>query len=71
VSKEFRETTSGFTSCGVALALQDQSWMPLPAAYKFDPITTDWTYVRWLRDRKGIENITKTWDKTVVTARRS
>ena len=28
------------------MALQDQSWMPMPWAYKFDPITTDWTYVR-------------------------
>jgi len=51
---------------GVALALQDQSWMPLPSAYKFDPITTDWTYIRWLGDRKGIEKVTKTWDKVVV-----
>jgi uncharacterized protein YecE (DUF72 family) len=50
----------------VALALQDQSWMPLPSAYKFDPITADWTYIRWLGDRKEIENITKTWDKVVV-----
>lgn len=51
---------------GVALALQDQSWMPLPSAYKFDPITSDWTYVRWLGDRKGIEKLTKTWDRTIV-----
>ena len=51
---------------GVALALQDQSWMPLPSAYKFDPITADWTYIRWLGDRKEIENVTKTWDKVVV-----
>jgi uncharacterized protein YecE (DUF72 family) len=51
---------------GVVLALQDQSWMPLPAEYKFDPITADWTYVRWLGDRKGIEKVTKTCDKTVV-----
>ena len=51
---------------GVALALQDQSWMPLPAAYKFDPITADWTYIRWLGDRQGIEKVTKTWDKVVV-----
>ncbi len=51
---------------GVALALQDQSWMPLPAAYNFDPITADWTYIRWLGDRKGIEKLTKTWDKVVV-----
>jgi uncharacterized protein YecE (DUF72 family) len=51
---------------GVALALQDQSWMPLPSEYKFDPITADWTYIRWLGDRKGIEKLTQTWDKVVV-----
>jgi uncharacterized protein YecE (DUF72 family) len=51
---------------GVALALQDQSWMPMPWAYKFDPLTADFTYVRLLGDRKGIEQITKSWDKTVV-----
>jgi uncharacterized protein YecE (DUF72 family) len=40
--------------------------MPLSSAYKSDPVTSDWTYVRWLGDRKAIEEITKTWDKTVV-----
>src|ERR1019366_817569 len=42
---------------GVALALIDQSWMPRPAHSfeRFDPITADFTYVRWLGDRKGIE----------------
>ena len=52
----------------VALVLQDQSWMPHPneLAQEFDPITADWTYIRWLGDRKGIEQITKTWDKVVV-----
>jgi uncharacterized protein YecE (DUF72 family) len=53
---------------GVALALIDQSWMPrlweLPQ--KFDPLTSDFTYVRWLGDRKGIEEQTKTWNKIVV-----
>jgi uncharacterized protein YecE (DUF72 family) len=29
-------------------------------------ITADFTYVRWLGDRKGIEEQTKTWDKTIV-----
>jgi hypothetical protein len=33
---------------------------------KFDLATTDWTYVRWLGDRKGIEAETKTWDKTII-----
>jgi hypothetical protein len=27
------------------------------------------TYVRWLGNRKGIEEVTKTWDKTVVDRR--
>jgi uncharacterized protein YecE (DUF72 family) len=51
---------------GVALALQDQSWMPMPWEYEGGAITADFTYVRWLGDRKGIETVTKTWDKTVV-----
>src|SRR6267378_4343924 len=53
---------------GVALALIDQSWMPRPAEWfeKFDPITTDFAYVRWLGDRKGIEEQTKTWNKIIV-----
>jgi uncharacterized protein YecE (DUF72 family) len=52
----------------VALTLIDQSWMPRPSQWfeKFDPITTDFTYVRWLGDRKGIEEQTKTWDKVIV-----
>jgi uncharacterized protein YecE (DUF72 family) len=32
----------------------------------FDPITTDFTYVRLLEDRKGIEKQTKIWDKVIV-----
>lgn len=52
----------------VALVLQDQSRMLHPTELwrKFDPITTGWTYIRWLGDRKGIERITTTWDKTVI-----
>jgi uncharacterized protein YecE (DUF72 family) len=52
----------------VALVLQDRRWMPGPTelAEKFDPITADWTYIRWLGDRKRIEEITRTWNKTVV-----
>jgi uncharacterized protein YecE (DUF72 family) len=33
---------------------------------KFDLITADFTYVRWLGDRKGIEEKTTTWDKVIV-----
>jgi len=52
----------------VAFVLQDQSWMPGPAELfeKYDPITANFTYIRWLGDRKGIEKITKTWDKIIV-----
>ena len=41
---------------GVALALIDQSWMPRPweMKEKLDLITADFTYVRWLGDRKAI-----------------
>ena len=52
----------------VALALIDQAWMPPIDQWfqKFDPITADFTYIRWLGDRKGIEQHTKVWDKTIV-----
>src|SRR5713101_3587251 len=55
----------------VALVLADQSWMPRPSELfeKFDPITADFTYIRWLGDRKEIEERTKTWDKTIVDRR--
>jgi uncharacterized protein YecE (DUF72 family) len=52
----------------VALALTDTSFMPRPCEMKekFDLITADFAYVRWLGDRKGIEKQTTTWDKTIV-----
>ena len=53
---------------GVAFALIDQSWVPRPWEYAkgLDPITAEFTYVRWLGDRKGIEERTKTWNRTIV-----
>ncbi len=53
---------------GVALTLIDQGWMPRPWEMKdkFDLITADFTYVRWLGDRTGIEEKTTTWDKVIV-----
>jgi uncharacterized protein YecE (DUF72 family) len=53
---------------GVALALIDQGWMPRPweMKNKVELITADFTYVRWLGDRKGIEEMTTTWDKVIV-----
>jgi uncharacterized protein YecE (DUF72 family) len=52
----------------VALALTDTSFMPRPweMKEKFDLVTTDFAYVRWLGDRKGIEEVTLAWDRTVV-----
>ena len=52
----------------VALVLQDQSWMPRGEELfeKYDPITADFTYIRWLGDRKEIEKVTKVWSSTIV-----
>jgi uncharacterized protein YecE (DUF72 family) len=52
----------------VTLALTDTSFMPRPweLEQKFDLVTADFAYVRWLGDRKGIEKQTTTWDKVVV-----
>jgi uncharacterized protein YecE (DUF72 family) len=56
---------------GVALALIDHPWLPRPAELlaRIDPITADFTYIRWLGDRKGIEEKTKTWNKLIVDRR--
>jgi len=59
----------------VALALTDSSWTPRPwdmqgnKQQPLDLITADFAYVRWLGDRKGIEEVTTRWDKTVVDRR--
>jgi len=54
--------------CNVALALTDLSNMPRLWEVKdgLDLVTADFVYVRWLGDRKGIEALTTTWDKTVI-----
>jgi len=56
----------------VALALVDHPWLPRPTEIleRIDPITTDFTYIRWLGDRKGIEEVTKTWDNIIVNRAR-
>ena len=51
---------------GIALVLQDRSWMVDPLKFKFDPITADFTYIRWLGNRKEIEAMVQTWDKVVI-----
>jgi uncharacterized protein YecE (DUF72 family) len=52
----------------VALAMTDTSFMLRPWEMKKprDLITADFGYVRWLGNRKGIEEQTTTWDKTVL-----
>jgi len=52
----------------VALALTDTSFVPRPweMKEKFDLITADFVYVRWLGDRKAIEQQTTTWDQTII-----
>jgi uncharacterized protein YecE (DUF72 family) len=52
----------------VAYALTDQSWMPPPNEIfaKVHPITANFTYIRWLGDRKGIEQVTRVWNRIVV-----
>jgi uncharacterized protein YecE (DUF72 family) len=40
----------------IALVLQDRSFMPSPVELKFDPITADWTYIRWLLGRRREAN---------------
>jgi uncharacterized protein YecE (DUF72 family) len=51
-----------------ALVLVDQAWMPHgdEVAEKFDPVTTDFTYIRLLGDRKEIEAITTRWNEVVI-----
>lgn len=51
-----------------ALVLVQQSWMPPPdrLVWKFDVATGPFGYVRLLGDRKGIEEVTTTWNKVVL-----
>ena len=52
----------------VALALTDTSFMPRPWEMKgaLDLVTADFAFVRWLGNRKGIEEQTRIWDKTII-----
>ena len=56
----------------IAFALIDHPWMT-PAYHlmeRLDLVTAQFAYIRWLGDRKGIEEKTKSWDKTIVNRRR-
>ena len=56
----------------IALALIDHPWMtPISQlTAKFDLVTADFSYIRWLGDRKGIEEKTKSWDRLLVNRER-
>jgi uncharacterized protein YecE (DUF72 family) len=56
----------------VALALIDHPWMtPIDQLMrKVNPISADFTYIRWLGDRKGIEERTKHWNQIIVNRER-
>jgi len=60
--------TEALRAHNVALALTDTSFMPRPWEIRgnLDLVTADFAFVRWLGNRKGIEQQTTTWDKTVV-----
>lgn len=52
----------------IAFALIDHPWMPVVSdlVKKLDVVTADFTYIRWLGDRKGIEAETTRWNKIIV-----
>jgi uncharacterized protein YecE (DUF72 family) len=52
----------------VSLALIDHPWMtPVDQLVaKQDVVTADFAYLRWLGDRKGIEERTKYWDSVII-----
>jgi uncharacterized protein YecE (DUF72 family) len=62
---EFTETLREYR---VALVLNDHHLMPRPEEWfqTIDPITSDFTYVRWLGDRKALESLTKVWNQIIV-----
>ena len=53
---------------GMALALVDHAWMPRPQEYfeAGDPLTANFSYIRWIGDRKGIEEKTQRWDHVII-----
>ena len=52
----------------IALALIDHPWMtPISQLIKkMDVVTAEFAYVRWLGDRKGIEEKTQHWDRIII-----
>ncbi|HUF17949.1 MAG TPA: DUF72 domain-containing protein [Thermoanaerobaculia bacterium] len=60
------ETRDLLRERNIALALIDHPYMSRPAELlELDPLTADFTYVRLLGDRLGIEEKTKVWDQVI------
>lgn len=53
---------------GLAFTFIDHPWMAPPDQLFKRPgcVTADFSYVRWLGDRKGIEKLTTIWNETIV-----
>jgi uncharacterized protein YecE (DUF72 family) len=56
----------------IALALIDHPWMTAinRLVEKLDVVTADFSYLRWLGDRKGIEQKTQRWDRILIDRER-
>ncbi len=65
LSDDFFQLLRGY---GASYCLTEHAWMP-PVEHvleSYDCLTGDFAYLRLIGDRKGIERITKKWDKTVI-----
>ena len=53
---------------GVAFTLVDHPWMHRidHLVEKVDPVTADFSFIRWLGDRQRIEAMTDAWEKTIL-----
>lgn len=60
------ELTDSLRRHNVALVLVDINYMPHPADLELDLVTTDFTYVRLIGDRKAVEAKTDKFDRIVV-----
>jgi uncharacterized protein YecE (DUF72 family) len=56
---------------GVTWVLADQAWMPMPEeiAHHLDAVTGPFGYLRLLGDRKAVDDLTPTLNKTVIDRR--
>jgi uncharacterized protein YecE (DUF72 family) len=60
------ELTESLRRHNVALVLVDIAYMPHPAELELDLLTSDFTYVRLIGDRKAVEAKTERFDRIVL-----